>query len=148
VKRFVTVLACSMLLFGVVGCAEGTQEQNNQTEQKQQQAQSQAKFEVLDNLSQYPFLAVKNTGTGRAENVQVIETESKKPVTPMAVLKLMGDQLKPLPAPKPLVLDAGDGGQFQVASKDVLAYTVTWTENGAEFKADVKMKEPGKIETH
>lgn len=145
-KRFVSVLACSMLLFGVVGCAEGTQEPNAQTEQKQ--PQSQAKFEVLDNLSQYPFFAVKNTGTGRAENVQVMETDSKKPMTPMMVLKLVGDQLKPMPAPKPLVLEAGDGGQFQLASKDVLAYTVKWTENGAEFQADVKMKEPGKIETH
>ncbi len=144
-KRLLCVLACSMLVFGVAGCAEGT-DPNTQTGEKQ--TQSQVKFEVLDNLSTYPFLSVKNTGTGKAENVQVVETESKKPVTAMAILKLMGDQLKPLPAPQPLVLTGGDGAQFQLLAQNVLAYTITWTENGKPFSHNVKMKEPGKIETH
>jgi hypothetical protein len=137
-----------MLLFGAVGCAEGTQDATPQKEQTSQQTQSQAKFEILDNLSQYPFLAVKNTGKGKAENVQIVETESKKAMMPMAILKLMGDQLKPLPAPKALTLDPGDGEQVQLISQNVLKYTVQWTENGKSYESNVTMKEPGKIETH
>jgi len=145
VKRLLSVLACSMLALGMVGCAEGA---GDTAPQKQTETVSQVRFIVLDNLSRYPFLAIKNSGTGKAENVQVVETESKKPVMAMAILKLMGEELKPLGAPKPMTLEAGDGAQYQLLSQDVLKYTVTWTENGKQHSADLAMKEPGKIETH
>lgn len=134
------ILACGLLLLLMTPGCGGAQQQPAQDT-------AQAKLQLTAD-AMYPFLTFTNQGTVSAEGVEVVESKTGDKLQPIAWLQKADGQLQAKTPPDSLKLAPGEGAQYQVRAKELLDYTVRWTEAGKPHEQALRLPNPQKIETH